>query len=312
MNRLTIQSGATKGRRFSLRDSDIQVGSGADCTIQLEDPEVSDLHVRLVTRDGQVYLEPQPACPVLVNGNPATESTLQHGDELQIGATRLTFTVASLHAGMTVRRVGKMQRITVMAIILVLVLEGIYIVLLSSFRQDRSELEALRHAELAAATNASKEVEAAARSEDAGAPKLRIKGTDHTFAKDDQELFDICMIDLQFSGNRALTVDELDRIRVEGQFLEKVGTNEWTDPGGYMPSEPWSFVQDAKNERLFRSQSTMLLPRDPLYFRAETTIISEPVILGGTIKVFYEAELMDEKKIKIQLLERMNRLTPEV
>jgi len=266
----------------------------------------------LTSNGDDVQLQPaDEGCLVLLNGNAIGDPvTLQQGDEIQIGATRLVFTNAVLHAGMTIRRVGKMQRVTLVSIVLVLVLEALFILGFSLFRQDRASLQALREAEIVRANTQVddtpvEEVEVAP-------PQLSFSDVAHSFEQDDQYIFDICQVRLQYRAQRGLTEVEREKIQIQSTFLEKVGTNEWTDPAGFLPAPNWTIHTDGSSDAKFTSTAFILLPQDPLSNSSETNLVYHSVILGGTYQVFYEGELQDEREFKVELPEDMARIEPGV
>jgi adenylate cyclase len=84
--------GAAAPAEFLLHDSDV-IGRSMQATVRLSDPEVSRKHSRM-ERDGHDYLliDLGSSNGTFVNGQRIAEPTrLREGDEVQIGASRLSF-----------------------------------------------------------------------------------------------------------------------------------------------------------------------------------------------------------------------------
>ena len=77
-----------KGRSFDL-DGELTVGRAAGCQVALEDNYVSQLHARVFTRDGGVWVEDLGS----TNGTYLNEQrvsaplVLRRGDQLKVGST---------------------------------------------------------------------------------------------------------------------------------------------------------------------------------------------------------------------------------
>jgi hypothetical protein len=305
MNRLTISDGPHQGRRFSLRDPEISLGRGAQAGIHLDDPEVDEVHLILLQQGDQLCIgsiSPDPL--VLINGSQAEEGTLlQPGDELQVGNTRLVFTNAKLHTGMSARRTGKMHRVTVGAIVMVLILETLFILGFSLYRRDKASLESLRQA-------AQTMKEEQASPEESGTfelspPVLSIRKGESSYVFDDQNSFQICLFRLDFDSQRELIDEELKQLRVEGRFLEKVGTNAWSELTAYTPSSNWPVHQrDQRRDRFF-CLTTVLLPLDPLISAEDAEVLYEEKVIAGSLRLYFGNELQDEKKVELHLQDRV-------
>jgi predicted component of type VI protein secretion system len=89
--RLVVRDGPDAGRALALGASQT-VGRGRGADLRLSDPAASRLHVRLTRSDGGFALaDLRSKNGVLVNGRQCRRSQqLQMGDELAIGASRLT------------------------------------------------------------------------------------------------------------------------------------------------------------------------------------------------------------------------------
>ncbi|MHC5080256.1 MAG: SpoIIE family protein phosphatase [Planctomycetota bacterium] len=91
MAQLVVGKGVETGKTFDLKDRNT-VGAAGDCTVVLQDPAVSGLHLRIEAGEGGFRFETAESAPPIVwNGKEVTEGTLNHGDILQIGETVLFF-----------------------------------------------------------------------------------------------------------------------------------------------------------------------------------------------------------------------------
>jgi pSer/pThr/pTyr-binding forkhead associated (FHA) protein len=73
------------------------IGRSRDCDIFIEDLAVSRLHATIEGNGtgGYEIIDNQSAMGTLVNGRPIVRQTLQEGDVIQVGRTRLTFTITN-------------------------------------------------------------------------------------------------------------------------------------------------------------------------------------------------------------------------
>lgn len=91
---LTIRSHEGESRVLPLTEPEYLIGRHRDNTIQLADPGISGYHVRLyLGANGYVVEDLKSRNGVWVNGERITQATLQHGDQVHIGQTDLTFEV---------------------------------------------------------------------------------------------------------------------------------------------------------------------------------------------------------------------------
>jgi len=87
---VTVEPAEHAGRRFPLGD-EITVGRAAGCQVTVDDTYVSQLHARVFTRDGQLFVEDLGSTNgtylnrVKVSG----PMVMQKGDRLQVGNTVL-------------------------------------------------------------------------------------------------------------------------------------------------------------------------------------------------------------------------------
>lgn len=85
-----VEPAAQKGRAFEVGE-ELTVGRAAGCQVTLDDTYVSQLHARVFTRDGQIFVEDLGSTNGTylnrrkVNG----PMVMQRGDKLQIGSTVL-------------------------------------------------------------------------------------------------------------------------------------------------------------------------------------------------------------------------------
>ncbi len=89
--RLVVRSPAEhRGRRFELGE-EITVGRAAGCQVTLDDSYVSQLHARVFTRDGSVYVEDLGSTngTYLNRAKVTAARVMKPGDQLQIGQTIL-------------------------------------------------------------------------------------------------------------------------------------------------------------------------------------------------------------------------------
>ena len=78
------------GRRYPLGD-EITVGRAAGCQVTVDDTYVSQLHARVFTREGQVFVEDLGSTngTYLNRAKVAGPMVMQRGDRLQVGNTVL-------------------------------------------------------------------------------------------------------------------------------------------------------------------------------------------------------------------------------
>jgi pSer/pThr/pTyr-binding forkhead associated (FHA) protein len=78
------------GRRYPLGD-EITVGRAAGCQVTVDDTYVSQLHARVFTRDGQLFVEDLGSTngTYLNRVKVAGPMVMQKGDRLQVGNTVL-------------------------------------------------------------------------------------------------------------------------------------------------------------------------------------------------------------------------------
>ena len=90
---LQVRQGAAAGHVLSADQLPIRLGRGKGCHLQLADEGVWEQHGEIdINADQQFILRRHPEAGVMINGEPAGESTpLSNGDEIELGAAKLQF-----------------------------------------------------------------------------------------------------------------------------------------------------------------------------------------------------------------------------
>ncbi|HYG78563.1 MAG TPA: sigma 54-interacting transcriptional regulator [Planctomycetota bacterium] len=102
MAHLTILTGPTRGRIVELNLAPCRIGRDAHLEIPINDTKASRLHVEIVFKDGSyVMRDMKSKNGTLVNGTSVTALKLQEGDQIQIGETRLAFSLQDAPAQRT-------------------------------------------------------------------------------------------------------------------------------------------------------------------------------------------------------------------
>jgi hypothetical protein len=83
-----VEPAAQKGRSFPLGD-EITVGRAAGCSVTLDDTYVSQIHSRVFTRDGKIFVEDLGSTngTYLNRAKVQGPMVMQRGDRLQVGST---------------------------------------------------------------------------------------------------------------------------------------------------------------------------------------------------------------------------------
>lgn len=83
-----VEPAAQKGRTFPLGD-EITVGRAAGCSVTLDDTYVSQIHSRVFTRDGKIFVEDLGSTngTYLNRAKVQGPMVMQRGDRLQVGST---------------------------------------------------------------------------------------------------------------------------------------------------------------------------------------------------------------------------------
>jgi predicted component of type VI protein secretion system len=87
---VVVEPADSRGRRYPLGD-ELTVGRAAGCQIVVDDTYVSQLHARVFTRDGQLFVEDLGSTngTYLNRTKVAGPMVMQRGDRLQVGNTVL-------------------------------------------------------------------------------------------------------------------------------------------------------------------------------------------------------------------------------
>ena len=88
---LHLLNGSQPGRRVELRDR-MLLGRLPECDLQIDDVSVSRRHARVTERAGGWSIEDLDSTNgVRVNGTNVRQTTLQHGDTIELGSVKMTF-----------------------------------------------------------------------------------------------------------------------------------------------------------------------------------------------------------------------------
>ena len=87
---VALEPAAMKGRTFDL-GQELTVGRAAGCQVALDDSYVSQLHARVFTKDGILYVEDLGSTNgTFLNGNKVgSPAPMKRGDQLRVGSTLL-------------------------------------------------------------------------------------------------------------------------------------------------------------------------------------------------------------------------------
>jgi len=121
MYRLVFLSGPLKGKRLVIRNGNVEIGRDVNCSIALPDDAVAGRHVVLEQERKGVFLRRLALTySVFVNGADVREAQLNHGDEVDIGSSRILFQqIYGAPVGER-RRLGKVHRLTSFSVALIL------------------------------------------------------------------------------------------------------------------------------------------------------------------------------------------------
>jgi two-component system, NtrC family, response regulator HydG len=96
---LITSAGPAKGAAFSLDRAETSIGRDQTNCVVLADRSVSPRHCVLLCNEGGVTIrDVDPANPSFVNGLPASEQMLAHGDRIRIGTSTFVLTVEPVAA----------------------------------------------------------------------------------------------------------------------------------------------------------------------------------------------------------------------
>lgn len=95
-------------RAYPVGDEVFTIGRSTSCDIVVREPAVSRVHAEVTRSADGVSLKPFGSTPTIVNGLPVPgEAILHHGDQIEIGSAKLTFTEFSLPLGVSIVDKGR-------------------------------------------------------------------------------------------------------------------------------------------------------------------------------------------------------------
>jgi transcriptional regulator with GAF, ATPase, and Fis domain len=94
---LTILNGSQRGRIFPLGDKACRIGRDEGVEVPISDSKASRIHVEIQTKEGGYVLRDlRSKNGTLVNGSSVSALSLKEGDLIQIGETRISFSMQDL------------------------------------------------------------------------------------------------------------------------------------------------------------------------------------------------------------------------
>ena len=92
MDKLVTVSGQGQGTTYQMQGQEITVGRGPECTIRLQDANVSRMHAKIL-REGAnwVIVDAQSRFGTKINGETKAEARLKPGDTILFGSTALKY-----------------------------------------------------------------------------------------------------------------------------------------------------------------------------------------------------------------------------
>lgn len=161
MYRLIFQTGPLKGKRLAIQQGPVIIGRDPDCHIAVADDEISRKHAIIELRDDGFYIRDLGSLNgLIVNDRPCRESKLKHGDNLEIGRTKIHFQQMGQDDTWQERRVTRSQGLAFWAVIFIVVVQIAFVIGFSIWRRDvvkspQEEAAASKPQESAAAAAAS-------------------------------------------------------------------------------------------------------------------------------------------------------------
>ncbi len=170
MYRIAFIDGPLKGRKLTVQEELLCIGSDPDCSLRFTDPAVAGRHAEVEDRGGVVHVRRAAAgAALLVNGSPVADGpvALKSGDIIGIAAHRLRVERAGIEPPVfTAHRASGLSGAAVMAIVIVMAVQALLFHL--AFKNGGEIRAAAAEAEIfEAATNAAA---ALAASTTGGAP----------------------------------------------------------------------------------------------------------------------------------------------
>ncbi len=88
--RLIFLSGPRTGERITVAEAPMTIGRAAGCTVAVPDPEMAREHAVIEQKDAELFIRDLGSMNrILVNKREVREIRLKHGDEIELGRTRL-------------------------------------------------------------------------------------------------------------------------------------------------------------------------------------------------------------------------------
>ena len=134
MYRLVFLSGSKKGRRLTVQQGDVLMGSAGDCHVRFRHPSVLNRHAVIEQRPEGFFIRAlSSGGKVVVNDEAVVERQLNHRDEIDIGAERLLFQLATRESKRGKRRVGHFSGLAYLAVGSILVVQILILIGLFMF-----------------------------------------------------------------------------------------------------------------------------------------------------------------------------------
>ncbi|MCO5045522.1 MAG: FHA domain-containing protein [Kiritimatiellae bacterium] len=88
--RLIFLNGPRTGERITVTEQPMCAGADPDCIIHIEDPEVARRHAEIFQKGDELFIRDLGSMnKILVNKREVQDSRLKHGDEFELGRTKL-------------------------------------------------------------------------------------------------------------------------------------------------------------------------------------------------------------------------------
>ena len=88
---LTLSKDNQLIKEYTLAEEEVTIGRASDNTMQVDDPNVEDHHIRLVYRFSIWQLEDLSNGKTLIDNNPVGKANLSNGDEIDFVGYRMSF-----------------------------------------------------------------------------------------------------------------------------------------------------------------------------------------------------------------------------
>lgn len=135
MYRLVYLTGPRQGRRLTVQEGDVLLGSAPECPIRLANPAVAPQQAVLQFQPDGIHLKQlAPGARLTINGKPVTQQQLVHGDEMGIANDRFLFQLAE-PTKTKPRRSSSTHKLTQIAVGGILLAQVLVIIGLLIYRQ---------------------------------------------------------------------------------------------------------------------------------------------------------------------------------